>query len=294
MSNVDKKKEEKKSIDSNVIAAIITVLGGIATTLIITFANRTSAPQPTPVPPTAFFFTETVSPSPVPTDTVPAGEPTSTPAPATDTPEPTLTLTLVPPVPIGQDWIDGCVSSLWMPYPSDILAVGNGNGCLLEPVHVFSADDGSLNFLSERAGNGATEVYGLFAPLPESGSITVKVHLKDLNNVDLWMGVFPEPNVDSNGLLLTIPSGNPNQRVIVQKEVSSYKTLQSTQNLKQGTGFSFTFTFNALSAKGTVNPNVFVTNSVSIPSSTKWLFLGYKGLTGSYRIEGRFFEFEVK
>jgi hypothetical protein len=151
-----------------------------------------------------------------------------------------------------------------------------------------------MNFLYERDGNGATEVYGLFAPLPESGSITVTVHLKDLSNVDLLMGVFPEQNVDSKGLLLTIPSGNPNQRVIVQKEVPSYKTLQSTQNLKQGTGFSFTFTFNALSARGTVNPNVFVTNSVSIPSATKWLFLGYKGLTGSYRIEGEFFEFEIK
>ena len=290
MSDVDK----KKPLDSNVIAAIITVIGGVATTLIITFANRTPAPPPTVAPPTAFFFTETVSPSPVPTDTVPAGEPTSTPAPVTDTPEPTLTFTLVPPVPIGQDWVDGCVSSLWVPYPSDILAVDGGNGCLLEPVHVFSADGGSLDFLYERAGNGATEIHGLFAPLPESGSVTVKVHLRELSNVDLWMGVFPEQNIDSKGLLLTIPSGNPNRRVIVQKEVPSYDTLQTTQNLNQGTGFSFTFTFNALSARGELNPSVFVTNPVSIPSATKWLFLGYKGLTGSYRIEGEFFEFEIE
>lgn len=284
----------KKSLDPSVLAALIGVAGTIIVTVISIYANRTPAPPPTPVPPTAFFFTETVSPTPVPTDTVPVGDATSTPAPVTDTPEPTLTFTPVPPVPLGQDWTDGCISSLWVPYPSDILAVSGGNGCLLEPVHVFSADNGNMNFLYERDGNGATEVYGLFAPLPESGSITVKVHLKDLSNVDLLMGVFPEQNVDSKGLLLTIPSGNPNQRVIVQKEVPSYKTLQSTQNLKQGAGFSFTFTFNALSARGTLNPNVFVTNSVSIPSATKWLFLGYKGLTGSYRIEGEFFEFEIK
>jgi hypothetical protein len=284
----------KKSLDPSVMAALIGVAGTIIVTVISIYGNRTPAPPPTPVPPTAFFFTETVSPTPAPTDTVPAGESTSTPAPVTDTPEPTFTFTPVPPVPLGQDWTDGCISSLWMPYPSDILAVGGGNGCLLEPVHVFSADNGNMNFLYERDGNGATEVYGLFAPLPESGSITVKVHLKDLSNVDLLMGVFPEQNVDSKGLLLTIPSGNPNQRVIVQKEVPSYKTLQSTQNLSQGSGFSFTFTFNALSARGTLNPNVFVTNSVSIPSATKWLFLGYKGLTGSYRIEGEFFEFEIE
>lgn len=280
--------KEKKSLDPTVLAAIITVAGGIITTLIVTVISRPKTPEPTLIPTAIVANTATSSPTAVPTDTVPPGEPTSTPAPPTDTPTPTFTVTPVPPVAIGQDWGSGCISSLWVPYPDSILAVGKGNGCLQEPVFVFSADNGSLSFLYDRNANGPVETYGLFAPLPESGSVTFKIRLKDLSKVDLWIGIFAEADIESNGLLMTIPAGNTNNRVIVQKEIGTYETIQATQNLSQGDGFSFTFTFNALSARGTVNPNVFVTNPVSIPSSTKWLFLGFRGLTGSYRVEGEF------
>jgi hypothetical protein len=159
---------------------------------------------------------------------------------------------------------------------------------LQEPVFVFSADNGSMSFLYERNANGAQETYGLFAPLPESGEVTFTVRLSDLKNVDLWVGIFAEADINTSGLLMTIPAGNPNNRVIVQKDVNTYETIQATQKLNQGAGYSFTFAFNALSARGTVNPSAFVTNPVSIPSSTKWLFLGFRGLSGSYRVEGVF------
>jgi len=284
---------EKKSIDPNVvIVAVIGLVGTITAALIGVFGNRGSIPTPTPPP--AIIFTNTALPTAVPTDTVPPGEPTSTPAPPTDTPAPTLTFTPIPPVAIGSDWADGCISSLWVPYPDSISAVSKGNGCLQEPVHVFSADAGGMLFLYARNGNGPVETVGLFAPLPESGDVTVTVRLKELDNVDLWMGVFAEPNIESEGLLMTIPAGNPKNRVIVQKEADTYTTLQSTANLAQGDGFSFTFSFNALSARATVNPNVFVTNPASIPTANKWLFLGYRGLNGSYRIEGEFVNLVIK
>jgi hypothetical protein len=275
---------ERKGISPEIIAALIGVAGTIIVAVFLNQPQSSSDPT-TPVP---IVITSTTMPTAVSTDTVPPGEPTSTPVP-TDTPAPTPTE--IQPVPIGQDWVSGCISSLWQPYPSDILAVGKGNGCLQEPVYIFSADNGSMFFLYERNGNGAEETFGLFAPLSESGEISFKVRLNDLRNVDLWMGIFPEADINSDGLLLTIPSGNPKNRVIVQKNAITYETFQTTKNLNQGDGFSITLAFNALSARGSVNPNVFVTNPVSIPSSTKWLFLGYKGLTGSYRVEGEFVEF---
>jgi len=278
-------------MDPAIVAAIITVVGGVLITLISTFLSRTPTPQPTPVTPVVVVVTNTDAPTAVPTDTVPPGDPTSTPAPATDTPAPTLTFTVVPPVAIGEDWRGGCISSLWRPHPSSIPTIDQGNGCWQEPVHVFSAVNGSLTFLDAR---NDSEVYGLFAPLPESGSVTFTVRLKDLSKVDLWMGVYTEPDITSNGLLLTIPEGNVRKRVIVQKDATTYETLQTTANLDQGDGFSITLTFNALSANGTVNPNVFVTNPVSLPSAHKWLFLGYKGLSGSYRIEGEFSDLVIK
>jgi len=271
-----KNQKPKVSTKSNIpiIVALIGFFATILAALISVYGNRDS------ITPTLVAVTVTK-----PTFTVQPGQPTSTPFPLTDTP--------IPPIAIGQDWMAGCISRLWKVYPSNISTVERGDGCWREPVYSFSAENGDLDFLSER-GSGAAEIYGLFAPLPENGTVKFTVRLRDLDNVDLWMGIFAEPDVTSQGLLMIIPSGNVNKRVIVQKDPISYDTLQGTILLNQGNGFSISFTFTPLSARSMVNSNAFVTNSISIPSPQKWLFLGYKGLSGSYRIDGTFLQFELK
>ena len=282
-----------RRMDPSIIAAVIGVCGTITVTLITLFAGRfTSSPTPTaPAYGTSILLpTETMinTFTAVPTDTVPPGEPTSTPAPPTDTPVPSATP--VPPVAIGQDWPSGCISTLWKAYPSSVPAVERGDGCWQEPLHIFSAENGDLDFLASR-GSGGLEIYGLFAPLPESGSVSFYVKLAQLDNVDLLMGIYAEPDiVNAQGLLMTIPNERLNKLRIVQKDnVISYNTLQGTSTLDQGNGFWITFTFAPNSASSTVNPSVFVAKPISIASPQKWLFLGYKGLPGSYSIEGRFF-----
>lgn len=283
----------KKGLDSTIIAALIGAIGTVAVALITIFANKQpSVQQPTPVSPTTVLITETIIPTASRTDIVPTIEPTSTPVPSTDTPEPTATFTVVPPVALGEDWKQGCISSSWIPYPS--IAVTARNGCLSEPVHGFAADSGVLSFLDEQSGPIPVEYYGLFAPLPEKGTVTFKVRLKDLENVDLWMGVFPQPDIKSNGLLITIPAGDVERRVIVQKEVLHYQTIFSTRDLiDQGDGHSFTFIFDTLSATGKLNPFVLTTSPASIPVNPKWLYLGYKSLGGYHRVEGVFFNFVI-
>jgi hypothetical protein len=274
-----------RKIDPSIIAALIGVIGTIVVTLITVNANR--QPAATAVPTPIVISTNTAVPSPVSTDTVQAGEPTSTPAPPTDTPVPTFTT--VPPVAIGSDWGAGCISTLWQPYPANVPLIDKGDGCWKPPVLIYSADSGKLSFLYERSGSGPVETYGLFAPLPESGSVTFTVSFKDLTNADLLMGIFADADVNSQGLLMTVPTSKNKKNVITQKDnVTAYTTLQSTSPLDQGDGFSFTFTYTPNSASGVVNPSVFVTNPVSIPSAQKWLFLGYKGQPGRYRIEGNF------
>lgn len=240
----------------------------------------TSTPTYTP--------TSTLTPTPV--------EPTLTPVPATATAIATDTLiptvTAIPPVPLGQDWLAGCISTLWRPYPADIPAFARGDGCWKEPLHVFSAENGDLDFLAHRK-TSPVDIYGLFAPLPEKGTVTVKVRLKDLENVDLWVGIFAEPDFDSPSLLMTIPTGNVQKRVFVQRDPLTYRHMNSTTLIDQGNGFSFSFKFTVNSARCTINKNVFATSSVSIPSERKWLFLGYKALGGAYRVEGRFLSFEL-
>jgi len=259
-----------RGISPEIIAAIIGVAGTI--TVAVFFNQPQSSPDP-------------VAPAPivVTTTSIPPGEDPSSPAPTDPSvPEPAG----IQPVPIGQDWQTGCLSSLWEPYPAAIAAVELGDGCLQEPVHVFEASNGRLSFLAQRSGSGPVEDYGMFAPLPEAGSVSLIVSLDDLNNADLWVGIFPEPDLKSDGLLMTIPAGNVRKREITQKNVFTYETISSTQNLDQGSGFSFTFTFTSAAATGNVNPFVFKTNPFPLPVGDKWLFIGFRGLSDSYRIEG--------
>jgi hypothetical protein len=233
-------------------------------------------------------------PTAIPTDTVPPGEPTSTPAP-TDTPEPTPTFTFtpIPPVAIGQDWVQDCISTLWQPFPADYTPTEKGDGCW-SGVKIFSASKGSLSFLNSRDGLGTEEVYGLFAPLPEIGTVSIKIRLKDLTNVDLLVGVFPEQNVTSEGLLITIPAGDPKKRLLVQKNPSNYQTLKQTIELEQGGGYVVSFSVDSVSASAVIEPKVLTINGVPVNATQKWLFLGFKGLTNNYRIEGDFVSLELK
>jgi hypothetical protein len=243
----------------------------------------------------------TVTSSPTTTDTPsPTATATSTPTltpvtpTVTSTSTSTYTATVIPPKSLGEDWMAGCISTLWQPYPLDTHVTDRGDGCWKEPVFVFSAENGDLDFLAEGNKNAPVEVYGLFVLLPEKGRVTVNIQLKDLTNADLWMGIFPETDIDSNGLLMIIPAGDVKKRVFVQKDPTDYETITSTSLLEQDNGFSISFTFTENSARSTVNPSVFFTNSVPIPSSQKWLFLGYKDLRGVSRIQGRFFSFQLK
>src|SRR5215212_1435086 len=133
--------KEKRSMDTNIIAALIGVSGTIIVTLITLYANR-PAPQPTPFPTWTPPATSTVADTPVPTDTVPAGESTSTPEP--DTPTPEATFTPAPPE-IGGDWANNCISARWVLYPSSIQTEQH-NGCWVQLVDKFYTSNGRLAF----------------------------------------------------------------------------------------------------------------------------------------------------
>jgi hypothetical protein len=236
------------------------------------------------------IFTPSATPTNTATPITPTWTPTETP---TETPSPVPTQTPIPPVPLGEDWIKGCVSTLWVAHPSSVQPIDRGDGCWREPISAFSAEYGDLDFLAERQNGQGEEIFGLFALLPESGTVTFTVRLRDLNNADLWMGVFSEPNVNSQGLLMTILNGDVKKRSIIQKDPSNYVTIQGSKALDQGYGYSISFVFEPLYVRSMVNPSVFVTSSFPLRTEQKWLFLGFKGLRGSYRIEGTFLNFEL-
>jgi len=278
---------ERKGISPEITAALIGVAGTI---IVAIFLNqpRSSSDSNTPVP---VVITATSPPTAIPTDTVPPGESTSTPAP-TDTPAPEPTD--VPPVAIGQDWVQGCISSLWQPYPVTIQAVEKGNGCLTQPVDVFFASDGRLAFLYE--GRVSTEeIYGLFALLPSSGTVSLDISLKDLTNGDIWIGVFTEPDVNSPGMILVIPEGNVKNRIIVQKTMPGQIKKDSTASINSNPPiYGVELSFNSSSISGSVPSLKYNFTSISVPSENKWLFVGYRLVNGTNRIEAEFLNLSIK
>ena len=293
----------RRGIDPAIIAALIGVMGTICVTVITLYANRLLPQTPTP-PPSAVLPTElqaspqptwTVSPTvtltetPVPTDTVPVGNPTSTSEPDTSTPEATFTS---PPPALGSDWANGCISVQWRPYPDTVQTTEN-NGCLVEPVNVFFAADGRLTFLV----NGRfedTQVFGLFAPLPASGTASINTFLRTLQEGEIWMGVFAEPNVESEGTVIVIPPGNVRERVLVQKSMPGQTDVQETAQFAQDPPlYNVVFEF----GNGAVTTRIMrdtVFNAVPVGSGQQWLFVGYQVKRGNNRIDAEFLNLVVQ
>lgn len=290
MSRDNERSQSKKSIDSAILAAIITVVGGIFIALIPTLLNMWS-PQPTPLPVPTWtpIPTSTITDTPDPTDTVPPGDPTSTPAPDTPTPEPTLTP--APPA-IGEDWANGCISVLWRPYPSDVQPAAN-NGCLLEPVNLFFALDGRLTFLV--TGRYAdTQVYGMFAPLPASGTASIDVFLRNLQDGEIWMGVFAEPDINSQGMVMVIPPGDVKKRLLVQKTMPGQIEVQRTASFTQSSpSYNVVFEFGNGSV-GTIIMRDTVFDALPVGSTQQWLFVGYQVKRGNNRIDAEFLNLIVQ
>ena len=280
-------------IDPTIIAALIGVCGTVTVAIISIIAPRL-VPQPTPAIGDATWTavvisTATITHTPIPTDTVPAGDPTSTPAPDTQTPEPTFTP--APPA-IGADWVNGCISNLWKPWPTTIQTTDN-NGCLSEPVNLFFAADGRLTFLANGRFDN-TEVYGMFAPLPANGTVSIKTFLRNLQDGEIWMGVFAEPNIDSQGMVIVIPPGDVKKRLLVQKTMPGQTELQRTKSFDQNPPL-YDVVFDV--SNGAVSAVILrdtVFNALPVTSAQPWLFVGYQVKKGGNRIDAEFLELVVQ
>ena len=294
-----------KRIDPTIIAALIGVMGTLCVTLITLYANNfVQRPQPQatdPVQPTWTISPEaTLTFTPVPTDTVPAGDPTSTPEPPTLTPEPTLTP--VPPA-IGADWVNGCISALWRPYPNTVAPVPV-NGCLTQPilfpeqVNLFFTENGSLKFQVNRAFE-TPQVYGLFAPLPANGVVRIDTFLRRVQEGEIWMGVFAAPDITSQGLVAAIPSGgNERNRPLVQRKMPEQVEIQRMETFSEDPTqepprYSIVFEL----SNGEVRIQKLGETEfspVALNSAQPWLFVGYQVASGNNRIEAEFLNLLVQ
>jgi hypothetical protein len=295
-----------RRVDPAIIAALIGVMGTVCVTVISLIANNiVSRPQPQatdPVQPPIWTVspTATITNTPAPTDTVPPGDPTSTPVPDTPTPEPTFTP--VPPA-VGADWVNGCISMFWRPYP-EFAQPTLGNGCLAQPVlfpeqvNLFFTENGSLKFQVNRAFEN-TQVYGLFAPLPANGTVRIDTFLRRVQGGAIWVGVFSDPNLTSQGLVAALPEGeNMRNRPLVQLKMPEQVETQRMESFPDDPTQDpprYTFVFELSNGEvriQKVGETEF--SPVALNSAQPWLFVGYQVTTGNSRIEGEFLNLLVQ
>jgi len=288
----------KSRIDPTIIAALIGVCGTVMVTLVTLVVPRLTPAKATATAPSfpdwtataVSISTSTNVPSPIPTNTVPAGDPSSTPAPDTPTPEPTFTLA---PAKLGEDWANSCISELWIGYPS-IQTTENGNtGCLIQPVHYFFANNGRLTFLA----NGRfedTQVFGIFAPLPASGTASIDVFLRTLQDGEIWMGVFAQPDIASEGVIMVIPPGDVRNRPLVQKTMPGQVQVQETAAFAPSSPiYNVLFEF----GNGSVTTRIMrdtVFTALPVNGTPQWLFVGFQVKKGNNRIDAEFLNLVVQ
>lgn len=280
---------EKRSLDPNVvIVAVIGLIGTITAALIGVYGNRASVAQPTTVPPTAVYYTNTVPPAVIPTDTVPVGDATSTPEPATATPTLAATPTLIP---VGVDWAQNCISTLWVPYATIGDVGSDDKGCLIQPIGTFYTTSSGLAF-SFDGRVSAAQIYGLFTKLPSEGTVNIAVQLGVVNKGEVLMGIFASPDIESNGAMIVIPESNnvKNKQKMILKTMPGQKTFSQTADSLSADPpiYDANFDFTGGSVKVMVNDNQIDLGSVSVVSAEKWLFLGYKVINGTNAIQAEF------
>ena len=287
----------KSRIDPSIIAAVIGVCGTVMVTLITLFLPRLTA-APTPTAPSfpnwtdtpVSISTSTIAPTPLPTDTVAVGDPSSTPAPDTPTPEPTFTPA---PAKIGEDWANDCISELWIGYPPIQTTENGDTGCLVEPVHYFFANDERLTFLANSRFPD-TQVYGMFAPLPANGTASIDVFLTTLQDGEIWMGVFAQPDINSQGVIMVIPPGDPKNRPLVQKTMPGQIDVQDTISFTPSSPiYNVVFEF----GNGSVSTIIMldtVFDPLPVNGTPQWLFVGFQAKKGNNRIDAAFLNLVIQ
>jgi len=133
------------------------------------------------------------------------------------------------------------------------------------------------------------EFYGLFTLLPAVGTASLEVSLVELSKGEIWMGIFAAPDIASDGMLLVIPDGNVDNRLINLKTMPGQKKIDSTQQIQSDPPvYRVVFDFNSGSIKSSVPKIAYNFKSVPLPSAEKWLFIGYRVVNGTNRIEAEF------
>jgi hypothetical protein len=162
----------------------------------------------------------------------------------------------------------------------------------IEQVNLFFTENGSLKFAVSRTFDNA-QVYGMFAPVPANGLVRIDTLLRRVQEGEVWMGVFAEPNITSQGLVAVIPSDENMKRMeLVQRKMPEQSELHNVEDFYEDSSqdpprYSLVFEL----SNGEVRIQRLRNTDFSpvvLNSAQPWLFIGYQVLPGNNRIDAEF------
>ena len=274
----------KKEKSPEITAAWIGVAGTLIVTVVTIILTR---PQSTvdPATPVPVVITATSMSTVVPTDPAAPGEPTSTPAP---------TATAFTVLDAGQDWLQGCISTVWGVYPPSTEFSSN-EGCYVKPVaSVFSVRNQHLDLFVGKSVS-STEVVGVYVEVPSDSLVTLFVHLDKIETGELWIGISSGKDIlNDTGFLIVVPEGNANHSEFAAHTMPDDTRFYLSDKLKKDTGdYEITFDISPNEVSALIEKYTRVTRQ-PVSSEKKYLFIGYQAIFGkTNNIDADFFNLTI-
>jgi hypothetical protein len=153
-------------------------------------------------------------------------------------------------------------------------------------------EGGSLKFSVNRSFD-TPQIFGLFAPVPLNGTVRIDTLLRRAQEGEIWMGVFAEPNITSQGLVAVLPGGNNvRQRALIQRkmpELTELHRLESFSDDPTQDPPRYTIVFELNNGEVRIQKlGDTEFSAVPLGSAQPWLFIGYQVAAGNNRIDAEF------
>ena len=134
----------------------------------------------------------------------------------------------------------------------------------------------------------------MFAPLPATGIASISVSLRRLQEGEIWMGVFAQPDITSQGMIMVIPPGEVKKRLLVQKIMPGQLEVQHTATFTQNSAiYDIVFEFGNGSVRTIIMRDT-PFDALPVISTQQWLFVGYQVKRGNNRIDAEFLNFMIQ
>jgi hypothetical protein len=159
-------------------------------------------------------------------------------------------------------------------------------------------ENGSLKFRVESAFQN-TEVYGLFAPLSSNGTVRIDTVLTRLQGGSIWIGVFADANLTSQGLVAALPEGeNVRKKPLVQVKMPEQVEVQRMESFAEDPTQDpprYTVVFELSNGEVRIQKlGETEFSPIALNSAQPWLFVGYQVVPGNSRIDAEFLNLLVQ